>query len=256
LSALRGYFFSLSLTSSWFVIIIVLIKLYRLWNYNPDNTDALGDSWNGENFSWFSRRRGLPPNLLDHEQSSPTLDNGARLLSAIVRPYAAKTAGIPLKFEYEMTKGTFTYEWANPSPPGSSGKEKHKHKGHNHHHHPKQHKPATVTHPPLSDHPGLQSRETEIFLPSSLTLRRRILVSGLGPDDRYIYDYHRQTLFVVVKDSRTPGMRHRITVTIDPPPRRLPFEINDFWSDFGGNVFAVGIVVVAVILYFVLTMIA
>lgn len=28
---------------------------FNLWMYNPLNDDVWGDSWNGENFSWFSR---------------------------------------------------------------------------------------------------------------------------------------------------------------------------------------------------------
>ena len=74
----------------------------RLWNYNPDNDDHTGDDWNGENFSWFSQKRALPPTWLDHAQHSPTLDNGGRILRAVVRPYPAKTAGVPLRFDYEI----------------------------------------------------------------------------------------------------------------------------------------------------------
>ena len=91
-----------------------------MWNYNPNNDDHTGDDWNGENFSWFSQKRALPPSWLDHSQTSPTLDNGGRILRAVVRPYAAKTAGIPLRCEYEINTGEFTYEWAVPHASSSS----------------------------------------------------------------------------------------------------------------------------------------
>ncbi|KAJ2925710.1 hypothetical protein H1R20_g11384, partial [Candolleomyces eurysporus] len=78
---------------------------FTLWNYNPDNTDLYGDDWNGENFSWFSRNRALPASLLGYEQDDATLDNGGRILSSVVRPYPAKTCGVPVRFEYEVTTG-------------------------------------------------------------------------------------------------------------------------------------------------------
>jgi hypothetical protein len=52
--------------------------------------------------------------MLSHEQIAPALDQGARILHSIVRPYPAKTAGIPLRFEYEMATGVFVYEWTSP----------------------------------------------------------------------------------------------------------------------------------------------
>ena len=107
--------------SNLFAIPINVLNLYfisiilRLWSYNPDNDDQKGDNWNGENFSWFSRRCALPASLLYYGQDSPTLDNGGRILSAIVQPYPAKTAGIPCNFQYKMTTGAFLFEWENPS---------------------------------------------------------------------------------------------------------------------------------------------
>ncbi|KAF9238092.1 glycoside hydrolase family 5 protein [Melanogaster broomeanus] len=160
---------------------------FTLWNYNPDNNDADGDHWNGENFSWFSRRRALPPSLLDFEQSSFTLDNGGRILPSVVRPYPAKTAGIPLKFEYDMNIGKFTFEWTA----------------------------ATTTQ-------ERTARETEIYIPSLMTHGRHLVVEGLAPEDKYVYDESRQTLFVVRK----------IAVSVRPP-LRPHFYVNSFWDDFG-----------------------
>ena len=183
-----------------------------MWNYNPLNTDAHGDDWNGENFSWFSNARALPPSLLDYEQDSPTLDNGGRILSSIVRPYPAKVAGIPIYFKYEITTGEFTLKWANPQAISSTEE-------------------VTPGEIPRTLRMPLLSRESEIFLPSQLAHSREILVKGLREKDRYVYDESRQTLFIVTSDD-TPGLVHSITVSVDPPAR-APFVLNDCWGDFG-----------------------
>ncbi|KZT26027.1 glycoside hydrolase family 5 protein [Neolentinus lepideus HHB14362 ss-1] len=202
---------------------------FTLWNYNPSNTDQLGDDWNGENFSWFSRSRALPASLLSYEQTSPTLDNGGRILPSIVRPYPAKTAGIPLKFEYEMNTGAFTFEWSNPNASAPSTGT------------------PSIFSPPLGGHPILAARETEIYVPSALAQGRKLVVEDLDSNDRYVYDESRQTLFIVTGDT-DPGAKHRVSVTLRPPLTPA-FEVNDFMSDFGAQVMAVGVVVFAFFAY-------
>ncbi|KAG6330398.1 hypothetical protein ID866_8691 [Astraeus odoratus] len=178
---------------------------FALWNYNPDNNDTQGDDWNGENFSWFSRRRAMPSSLLDFHQTSFTLDNGGRILSAVVRPYPAKTAGIPLRFDYEMNAGVFIFEWKTSAParPGSEGE-------------------TQVV---------CAARETEIFVPSLLTHGRKLEVEGLQPGDSYVHDESRQTLFVVHGPSAVGEVR-KITVSVWPPLRPT-FQVNTFLGDFG-----------------------
>ncbi|KAF8953065.1 glycoside hydrolase family 5 protein [Flammula alnicola] len=204
---------------------------FTLWNYNSYNDDQRGDDWNGENFSWFSRKRALPPSLLYYEQDAPSLDNGGRILPAIVRPYAAKTAGIPLRFEYEMNTGTFTYQWSNPDDkrPVSEAK--------------------SVFDPPRALRHPLKSRETEIFLPSQLTHSRKVIVEGLEKGDKYVYDEKRQTLFIVTEDM-SPGRTHRVTVSVDPPSRPT-FVVNDLWSDFGVHILSLVALVVAILTHFI-----
>ncbi|KAI6041477.1 glycoside hydrolase family 5 protein [Pisolithus marmoratus] len=178
---------------------------FALWNYNPSNNDAEGDDWNGENFSWFSSRRALPPSLLDLHQTSFTLDNGGRILSAIVRPYPAKTAGIPLRFSYEMNTGQFTFEW-KPSD--------------------------TITLEEQGQTNVISvARETEIFVPSLLTHGRKLKIEGLEPDDTFTHDESRQTLFIVHGTSAPSKMR-KVTVFVWPPLRPT-FQLNTFWGDFG-----------------------
>lgn len=178
-----------------------ILMVYSLWNYNPANTDTYGDDWNGENFSWFSQSRALPAQLLDYEQTSPTLDNGGRILTSIVRPYPAKTCGIPLKIDYEMNSGTLYYEWANHVDPSLA----------------------------------LRATETEIFYPSLLAQSRKLKVSGLEPGDRCVWDERRQTVFICCGDVDTPGKIHRIEISLFPSldANRPEFFVNDLWSDFG-----------------------
>ncbi|KAF8630871.1 hypothetical protein AX17_005230 [Amanita inopinata Kibby_2008] len=216
---------------------------FTLWNYNPHSDDRKGDDWNGENFSWFSRKRALPPMLLDYEQDTPTLDNGARILDAVVRPYPAKTAGIPIRFEYEMTTGEFTFEWAIPENSNGDAKESETSRNID--------TAFGVSNPLLNDHPTLTSRETEIFLPSLLTRGRKVIVKGLSQQDSWLYDESRQTLFVVTKDT-TPGKKHKIEVSVNPPPRPA-FDLNDLWTDFGGHLLATGILLAAIVLFMLST---
>ncbi|CAA7263297.1 unnamed protein product [Cyclocybe aegerita] len=205
---------------------------FTLWNYNPYNDDLKGDDWNGENFSWFSRKRALPPSLLYYEQDAPSLDNGGRILPSIVRPYAAKTAGVPLGVDYEMNTGIFTYEWANRSEDVSVPTTK------------------SVSNPPLALHTQLTSRQTEIFLPSQLTHSRKVIVRGLEKDDKWAYDESHQTLFITTQNA-TPGHKHTVTVAVYPPPRPI-FFVNDFWIDFGGRVRSVVVILFAILVYWLL----
>lgn len=191
-----------------------------LWNYNPSNDDENGDDWNGENFSWFSRKRALPVSLPHFEQDAVSLDAGARILPAIVRPYAAKTAGIPVRFEYEMTTGEFVYTWADPGW-------------------------SELLRPPPGGQPAIMVRETEIFLPARMTEGRVVVVRGLDGGDRYVYDRRRQTLFVVTAPGARPRV-HEVRVSVEPGLGRRVFEVNGFWGDFGFGVWCVFGVVLAV----------
>lgn len=209
--------------------------LFRLWSYNPYNDDQKGDDWNGENFSWFSRKRALPASLLYYEQDSPTLDNGGRILAAIVRPYPAKTAGIPLKFQYEMTTGAFLFEWENPSQ-GERTLDSDNYT-------------KSISNPPRQLQQALTSHETEFFIPSQLTHSRRVVVEGAEDGDKYRYDEPRQTLFFVTGNN-TPGHKHKIVVSVQRPPSPA-FVVNDFWSDFGGHVTSVISIVVLLLSVFI-----
>jgi hypothetical protein len=240
-----------------------------LCNYNPKNDDSRGDDWNGENFSWFSNSRAshrntTPGQKLVLAQDASELDLGGRILDAVVRPYAAKTAGVPLKSEYEMTTGAYSYSWAVPQqPPPLSTSEATSTSTSASVQQPSSNVnnsgSLSVHTPPLTGHPPLLARETEIFLPEQLARGRRLIVEGLREGDTYTYDVGRQTLFVL------PGAQtqmqlggeqgnvqahvvHNVTVRFDPPSRgEIP---NDFWTDFAAPVTAVLVVLLALIAYF------
>ncbi|CED85016.1 Glycoside hydrolase, superfamily [Phaffia rhodozyma] len=93
---------------------------FTLWNYNPSNTDEMGDEWNGENFSWFSNKRaieerkdGLKRKILK-EGSVEWYEKGARLLDAIVRPYPITLAGVPISSTYDSKTGSYKLVWGIP----------------------------------------------------------------------------------------------------------------------------------------------
>ena len=145
-----------------------------------------------------------------------------------MRPFPAKTAGIPLKFEYEMNTGEFTFEWCNADPKSTSGSNE-------------------ISNPPLNRTVPLLAKETEIFMPLSIANGRHVVVEGLEASDLHHYDSTRQTLYIVTEDCETPGKRHRVRVTVRPEPRAR-FEVNEFWMDHGFRVVSVGVVILALVI--------
>ncbi|KAH8827138.1 glycoside hydrolase family 5 protein [Flagelloscypha sp. PMI_526] len=200
---------------------------FTLWNYNPFNTDIEGDDWNGENFSWFSRHRALPSSLLSYEQTAVTLDNGGRILNAVVRPYPAKVAGIPLSFDYEMT----TWDFHLQVDAAGSIEEW----------------PAEVHNPPLVGHPTITAAETEIFVPSLISAGRRIIVEGLKEDIEFYHDESRQTLFVVQRNME-PACTHSVTVRFDPP-LQPEFPLENWTSAFGMRFIAIIVLLFSILIY-------
>jgi Glycoside hydrolase family 5 C-terminal domain len=194
-------------------------NIVRLWNYNPINEDATGDQWNGENFSWFSNLRARKIGSGSRDQIETSLDDGGRILESVVRPYPAKVAGIPLRFDYEVNRGEFRFEWAKPeSFTSRTG--------------PKQ---PIVNRPPLTGHPEITTRISEFFVPMHLVKGRKIVVAldGAAQGSRWWYEASTQTLFVEQPDPAKieGGAKYRIIFGLTPPPG-TKWTMTTHWEDF------------------------
>jgi hypothetical protein len=83
---------------------------YIIWNYTPDNDNAHGDQWNGEDLSIFSR---------DRHGGESDLYAGGRALAAVIRPYPVATAGSPIRMSFDVRKKIFIYRFRHD--PAASG---------------------------------------------------------------------------------------------------------------------------------------
>jgi len=84
------------------------------WNYTASNRNdlAIGDGWNQEDLSIFSR---------DQQVDRTSLDAGGRALKGFVRPYAKATQGVPRKMRFDRRSGSFEFVFdANPSISGAT----------------------------------------------------------------------------------------------------------------------------------------
>jgi hypothetical protein len=75
---------------------------FTLWNYTADNTNERGDLWNDEDLSIFSR---------DQQTGSGDVHDGGRALQAVVRPYARRVPGEPLRLSFDIKTNEFVFEF-------------------------------------------------------------------------------------------------------------------------------------------------
>lgn len=95
---------------------------FTLWNYNPHNRMEYGDGWNMEDFSVINGdERTLESQLLPDHHNSEHEDNelyrGGRVIDVIIRPYAVKTAGKPLRSSWDPHTLCFEFEWSSLDSP-------------------------------------------------------------------------------------------------------------------------------------------
>jgi hypothetical protein len=84
-----------------------LLLCCTLWNYTPDNTNVLGDRWNGEDLSIFSR---------DQQKDPSDINSGGRATLGFARPYARKIAGVPLAMSFGRRSRVFRLRYkSDPS---------------------------------------------------------------------------------------------------------------------------------------------
>ncbi|GAA5872896.1 hypothetical protein JCM1840_005882 [Sporobolomyces johnsonii] len=200
------------------------LACFNLWNYNPLNDDTWGDSWNGENFSWFSTSDVTPAALEAAERRAKEegedvemarFNVGARVLDAVERPYAVKTAGIPLRTSYSLQTRRFTLSYINPVPSS----------------HPLAASVPTADKSDPKSPPIVgtecRARETEIYLPrrryGKAAREGRLMVQVRDGDGEWRYDEERQTLYVL-HNNLAPGYVHSLTVTVSGPSDRPPLH--------------------------------
>ena len=72
------------------------------WNYTASNRNdlAIGDGWNQEDLSIFSR---------DQQTEANDLDSGGRGLKGFVRPFAQVTGGVPEEVRFDRASGEFEF---------------------------------------------------------------------------------------------------------------------------------------------------
>ncbi|GJN94713.1 hypothetical protein Rhopal_007804-T1 [Rhodotorula paludigena] len=208
---------------------------FNLWTYNPLNNDTWGDSWNAENFSWFSLSDITPAALAAAEDGGEQarLNVGARVLDAVERPYAVKTAGIPLRTSYDFYTRRFTLDYINPIPSSS---------------------PLAAAVPTPSQDEAepnappvvgveCRARETEVFLPArrygQAAREGRLQVKLRKGDGEWRYDPDLSTLYVLHRNT-SPGFVHSLTISVSGPadrpalrkwyePPSWVFEIEPVW---------------------------
>jgi hypothetical protein len=72
------------------------------WNYTASNKNdaAIGDGWNQEDLSVFSR---------DQQSDPKDINSGGRALQGFVRPYVRATQGNPKRVRFDREKSEFTF---------------------------------------------------------------------------------------------------------------------------------------------------
>jgi len=73
-----------------------------IWDYTADNTNDAKDKWNAQDYSIFSR---------DQRTDPANVDSGGRALEAVIRPYAQKVAGEPLRMSFDIKSKKFEFEF-------------------------------------------------------------------------------------------------------------------------------------------------
>jgi hypothetical protein len=68
---------------------------YTIWCYQPENRNAIGDGWNGEDLSLFSVDQVT-------EGDEDNLFAGGRSLEAVIRPYPCRVAGDVVRFSFGL----------------------------------------------------------------------------------------------------------------------------------------------------------
>lgn len=163
---------------------------FTLWNYNPHNRFEYGDGWNKEDFSIINGDDIGEHSLgrQDYRNRSHEDDEmyrGGRVLDVVIRPYAAKIAGKPIRSDWDHRTLRYEFEWSS-----EGGGEK-----------------QTTTDDLSAD----KARLTEVFMPNYHYANHEIRVRVSDGD--WSYDAAKQTL--LVRHAAHSGVaRHSLVVQI------------------------------------------
>jgi hypothetical protein len=164
---------------------------FTLWNYNPDNRVEYGDGWNKEDFSVVNGDDVGGPVRRDYRNARHEHDElyrGGRVLDVIIRPYAVKTAGTPLRSDWDPHTLRFELEWQGRDDDDSKA----------------------VGH--------VKARTTEVFIPAYHYAEHELVVTTSASDgssgSSWEYDAEQQTLYHTADKGSTAARRHKLLVEI------------------------------------------
>lgn len=157
---------------------------FTLWNYNPGNRFEYGDGWNKEDFSIINGDEIVEhsPHRADHYNrhfEDDELYRGGRVLDVIIRPYAAKVAGLPLRSFWDERTLRFEFEWKSFGD-GTDAK-------------------------------NAKSNLTEVFLPNYHYKKHKLLIKVSDGD--WTYNAEQQTLYIR-HGAHSGEKKHKVEVQI------------------------------------------
>ncbi|KXH63634.1 glycoside hydrolase family 5 protein [Colletotrichum nymphaeae SA-01] len=166
---------------------------FTLWNYNPDNRVEYGDGWNKEDFSVVNgdseaKPGHILPDYANEAHEDDELYRGGRVLDVIIRPYAVKIAGRPVRSDWDPRTLHYEFEWTSEAEREAKNSKSQPEK----------------------------SRTTEIFVPKYHYAQRNIDIKV--SDGEWSYDPDLATLYVQHDGSKST---HRLTIDITNIPRHL-----------------------------------
>lgn len=159
---------------------------FTLWNYNPQNRVEHGDGWNKEDFSVINCDEILQDGLVRQDYRNKLhehddLYRGGRTLNVVIRPYAAKIAGLPIRSSWDCRTLRYEFEWSSM---GITVKEKETDK----------------------------SCLTEIFIPNYHYAKHRISIKL--SDGEWTFDAAKQTLYVRHQAHDSGVVCHKLVLDI------------------------------------------
>ncbi|ORY70465.1 glycoside hydrolase superfamily [Pseudomassariella vexata] len=186
---------------------------FTLWNYNPHNCVEWGDGWNKEDFSVTNgdeivEHGDVRPDYRNKSHEGDELYRGGRVLDVVIRPYAIKIAGEPLRSDWDPRTLRFEFDWESKSEKVDIGK-------------------------------GDKARLTELFLPKYHYEGHELKVEV--SDGEWEVDWERQTLYVRHRVHGTEVARHSLVVEIRDVGKHLRRRVEDRREAFPGGVIPIGV---------------